>query len=103
MSGRPIGRASPCAVGGEGTVPQELEQMLKLDPCGEPRSLGNLPVPCRLSDVYGPRQTGMGAIVMERATAKMRALQRLSHRQARSTLAVVRELQLARRLNLEST
>ena len=63
----------------------------------------NLPVPCRLSDVYGPRQTGMGAIVMERATAKMRALQRLSHRQARSSLAVVRELQLARRLNLEST
>jgi len=29
----------------------------------------NLPVPCRLSDVYGPRQTGMGAIVMERAMA----------------------------------
>ena len=98
----------------------------------------NLPVPCRLSDVYGPRQTGMGAIVMERAMApidkphcsacgdemelsllippfgkslraqgfylpKMRALQRLSHWQARSSLAVVRELKLARRLNLEST
>jgi hypothetical protein len=30
----------------------------------------------------------------------MRALQRLSHWQARSSLAVVRELQLARRLNL---
>ena len=35
---------------------------------------------------------------------KMRALQRLSHWQARSSLAVVRELlKLARRLNLEST
>jgi hypothetical protein len=32
----------------------------------------------------------------------MRALQRLSHWQARSSLAVVRELKLARRLNLES-
>ena len=29
----------------------------------------NLPVTCRLSDVYGPRQTGKGAIVMERAMA----------------------------------
>jgi hypothetical protein len=105
VSGRPIegGRASPCAAGGEGAVPQELEQMLKLGPCGGAKFPRNLPVPCRLSDVYGPRQTGMGAIVMERATAKMRALQRLSHRQARSSLAVVRELQLARRLNLEST
>jgi hypothetical protein len=33
---------------------------------------------------------------------KMRALQRLSHWQARSSLAVVRELKLARRLNRES-
>jgi predicted RNA-binding Zn-ribbon protein involved in translation (DUF1610 family) len=31
----------------------------------------NLPIPCRLSDVYGPRQTGMGAIVMERAMARI--------------------------------
>jgi len=50
VSGRPIegGRASPCAADGEGTVPQELEQMLKLDPCGEPSSLGTsrYPVGC---------------------------------------------------------
>ena len=34
------GRANPCAAGGEGTVPQELERMLMLGPCGEPSSLG---------------------------------------------------------------
>jgi hypothetical protein len=37
---RARGRASPCAAGGEGTVPQELERMLKLGPYGEPSSLG---------------------------------------------------------------
>jgi hypothetical protein len=41
----------------------------EVGPVRRAKFLGNLPVPCRLSDVYGPRQTGMGAIVMERAMA----------------------------------
>jgi hypothetical protein len=71
VSGRPIdgGRASPCAAGGEGAVPQELEQMLKLGPCGEPSSLGTSRSPggCPMCTV--PDKRGWGAIVMERAMA----------------------------------
>ena len=60
VSGRPIeaadGRAL-CAAGGEGTVPQELEQMLKLGPCGEPSSLGTsrYPVGCPMCTVPDKR------------------------------------------------
>jgi hypothetical protein len=51
-------------------VPNELERMPKrLGPVRRAKFPRNLPVPCRLSDVYGPRQTGKGAIVMERAMA----------------------------------
>jgi hypothetical protein len=49
-----------CAAGGEGTVPQELEQMLKLGPCGEPSSLGTsrYPVGCPMCTV--PDKRGWG-------------------------------------------
>jgi hypothetical protein len=64
----------------------------------------NLPVPSSLGTSWYPVGCPMCTVPDKRGwLPKMRALQRLSHWQARSSLAVVRELQLARRLNLEST